>query len=642
MKSPSIRQRMLWAVVLPVLLIAGLLTGVFLSARMNDLDKAYHQKSQALVRQLAVSSEYGLFSANIVQLQVLASAALRESDVISVTLFDDRGVALVSVGQRRYANAPYLGRTAIATFNSQGSVDILVQPVVPSPVQLDDFAEPSTFGAEIKPLVLGHVVLEISQDRLLALEHEMLWLGLAVLALGLVVAGLLAIQLGQGVMGPIASVSKLIERIGHGDFSARNDVLPSDPLRNLQIVLNQTAERLESSRDDLEQRITSATEALREKKEEAENATLSKSRFLAAASHDLRQPTHALGMFVARLAQLPHDSQTSGLINNLEDSVLAMQDLLDALLDISRLDAHAVPVQLSSFPIENVFEKVRATFALVAQEKELRFHVRSSAVWVHSDAGLLHRVLMNLVSNALKYTQTGGVVVACRLSSGGQKIRLEVWDSGQGIAPEHHQAIFTEFFQVGNVERNRSRGLGLGLNIVHRTLKLLGYPLNLCSHPGQGSRFSFEVPTAMPGFALGLARQEDTAPLQEFEGCQVLVVEDDVLALAALESLLASWGCQVRGAVGLAEALAHLNGGWVPDLIISDYRLPDGANGFDMIRQVRDLAGEDIAACLMSGDMDQALNLASKEAQLTLLNKPVRPAKLRSLIRNLLKAAAQT
>jgi signal transduction histidine kinase len=519
------------------------------------------------------------------------------------------------VGKRRFANTPYLGRSAIATFNSRDRVDLLVQPVVPSPVLLDDFAEPASSGVVMKPLVLGHVVLEISQDRLLALEHEMLLLGLAVLVLGLVAAGLFAIHLGQGVLRPIASVSKLIERIGHGDFSARNDILPRDPLRKLQIVLNQTAERLESSREDLEQRITLATEALREKKEEAENATLSKSRFLAAASHDLRQPTHALGMFVARLAQLPHDSQTTGLIVNLEESVLAMQDLLDALLDISRLDAHAVPVQLSSFAIEDVFEKVRATFALVAQEKELRFHVRSSAVWVHSDAGLLHRILMNLISNALRYTQTGGVVVGCRLSADGRKIRLEVWDSGQGIAPEHHQAIFTEFYQVGNAERNSRRGLGLGLNIVHRTLQLLGYPLTLCSHPGQGSRFAFELPTSLPGLALGLARKEDTTPLQEFEGCQVLVVEDDALALAALESLLASWGCQVRCAEGLAEALAQLNGGW---------------------------AGEDIAACLISGDMNQALNLATKAAQLTLLHKPVRPAKLRSLIRNLLKAAAQT
>ncbi len=642
MKSLSIRQRMLLAVLLPVLLIASLLSAVFLNARMNDVGKAYHLKSQALVRQLAISSEYGLFSANIVQLQVLASAALRESDVISVTVLDDRAMALVSAGQRRYTAVPALGRAASATFDARGRVDLLVQPVVPSAVQLDDFMEPSSLGAVIKPLILGHVVVEFSQDRLMALEREMLLLGLAVLTLGLVVAGLLALHLGRGVMEPISNISKLIERIGLGDFSARNDILPSDPLRNLQIVLNQTAERLASSREDLEQRITWATDALREKKEEAENATLSKSRFLAAASHDLRQPTHALGMFVARLAQLPHDSQTSGLIKNLEASVLAMQDLLDALLDISRLDAHAVPVQRRSFPIEDVFEMLRTTFALPAQEKKLRFHVRSCAVWVHSDAGLLHRVLMNLVSNALKYTQSGSVVVGCRVSADGQKIRLEVWDSGQGIAPEHHQAIFTEFFQVGNAERNRSQGLGLGLNIVHRTLKLLGYPLNLCSRLGQGSRFAFDLPCAVPGPAFEMVRQIDKSPPQEFDGCQVLLVEDDALALAAVESLLTSWGCQVRCAECLAEALAQIQGGWVPDLIISDYRLPDGATGFDTISQVRELTGEDIAACLMSGDMNQALNLASKAAQLTLLHKPVRPAKLRSLIRHLLNDATLT
>ena len=640
MKSLNIRQRMVWAVVLPVLLIAGLLTAVFLTARMSDLDKSYHLKSQALVRQLAVSSEYGLFSANIVQLQVLANAALRESDVISVTVLDNRAMALASAGQRRFAAVPLLGRTASATFDARRRVDLLVQPVMPSPVQLDDFMEPSASGSVIKPLVLGHVVVEFSQDRLLALEYEMLFLGLAVLALGLLVAGLLAIQLGQGVMGPIASVSKLIERIGHGDFSARNDISPSDPLRNLQIVLNQTAERLASSREDLEQRITLATEALREKKEEAENATLSKSRFLAAASHDLRQPTHALGMFVARLTQLSHDAQTSSLIKNLERSVQAMQDLLDTLLDISRLDAHAVPVQLSSFAIEDVFEKLRVTFAVLAQAKGLSLHVRPSPLWVRSDVALLHQVMINLVSNALKYTPKGGVVVACRMLSGGQKIRIEVWDSGQGIAAEHHQAIFTEFFQVGNAERNRTHGLGLGLNIVQRTLKLLGHSLDVCSRLGQGSRFAVELPLAPVGLALPLSKQDIMAPLLEFEGCQVLLVEDDLLASAALESLLASWGCELRCAVGLPEALAQLKDGWVPNLVISDYRLPDGANGIDTIEQVRAWVGEATQACLMSGDMNQDLNEASKAASLTLLHKPVRPAKLRSLIRHLLVAKA--
>jgi signal transduction histidine kinase/CheY-like chemotaxis protein len=638
MRPLSIFARMLLAVLLPVLLISGLLTAVFLTARMGDMDKAYHQKSQALIRQLAVSSEYGLFSANVIQLQVLANAAMQESDVVSVTMLDDRGTTLLTAGQRLFTHLPLLGNAPSSTFDARRRVDLLAQPVFPSAVQLDDLLGTNLSGVAMKPVLLGHILVEFSQDALLTHERNILLLGLVVLVSGLVLAGLLALMLSQGVMGPIFRVSELIKRIGHGEFSARNPILPNDPLRDLQIVLNQTAERLGTSRDDLEQRIRMATEALREKKEEAETATLSKSRFLAAASHDLRQPTHALGMFVTRLAQLPHDLQTTGLIKNLESSVHAMQDLLDGLLDISRLDAHAVPVHLGSFPIEDIFEQLRGTFTLTAQEKKLTFHVRSSPVWVHSDAGLLHRVLINLVSNALSYTQSGGVVVACRRLPGGQKIRLEVWDSGQGIASEHHQAVFTEFFQVANAERNRTQGLGLGLNIVKRTLSLLAHPLALCSHLGRGTRFSFELPAVAPGHALH-TRQETPAPAREFEGRQVLLIEDDLLVLAALEGLLASWGCELRCAVGASEALAHLGRGWVPELIISDYRLPKGANGIDTIAQLRAQVGDALPACLMSGDMNLDLNEASKAAELTLLHKPVRPAKLRSLVRHLLKNA---
>ena len=642
MKLLSFRRRMLWTVLLPVLLIAALLTSVFLNARVDDMADAHRMKSQALMRQLAVSSEYGLFSANAVQLQLLANAALREADVVSVTLLDDRGVALVTAGKRRFTHFPALGKTPTALLGGKSRIDLLVQPVFPSAIDMGDLMGAPAADAALVPRLLGHVLLEFSQEGRLAREHEILLLGLAVFAFGLVLSGLLALQLAQRVMHPIASVSNLIERIGLGEFSARNEVLSNDPLRGLQLVLNQTAERLQSSRSDLEQRIESATQALREKKEEAEQATLSKSRFLAAASHDLRQPTHALGMFVARLAQLPHDPQTAGLIRHLESSVQAMQDLLDALLDISRLEANAVPVQFSSFAIEDVFEKLRGSYSLLAQEKDLRFLVRASDLWVRSDAALLHRVLMNLVSNALKYTDTGGVVVACRLACGGKTIRLEVWDSGLGIAPEHHHAIFTEFFQVGNAERNRSQGLGLGLNIVQRTLTLLGYSLKLCSRPGQGSRFSFDLPVVTPGLALPISHQAVTTPHMAFNGSKLLVVEDDLLALAGLESLLESWGCEVRCAASLPQALVHLNAGWVPDLIVSDYRLPGDVNGFDVIRKVRETVEVAMAACLMSGDVNQDLTQTAKLAGLTLLNKPVRPAKLRSLIRHLLSEGSQS
>lgn len=639
MKALSIRARMLLAVLLPVLLIAGLLTVVFLSARMNDMQEAYHLKSQALIRQLAGSSEYGLFSANTVQLQVLANAAFRESDVISVSILDNRGTALFVAGQSSYAQIPLLGGTPSATFDAKSGVDLLVQPVFSSAVQFDDFLESAPPRPEVRPILLGHILVEFSQVALLARERDVLLLGAFVLLLGLLLASFLAFKLGQGVMNPIKRVSALIQQIGQGNFSVHIPVLPDDPLRDLQTVLNQTAERLAAGRDDLERRILLATEALRDKKEEAESATLSKSRFLAAASHDLRQPTHALGMFVARLAQLPHDPQTTSLVKNLEDSVLVMQDLLDGLLDISRLEANAAPVCLSTFPVEAIFERLRGTFALVAQEKGLYLKVRKSPVWITSDAALLQRVLINLVSNALKYTSTGGVVVACRGLTGGlaggQKIRLEVWDSGQGIAPEYHQTIFTEFFQIGNRERNRTQGLGLGLSIVKRALQLLEHPLALCSRLGQGSRFSFELSCAPAELALP-GPLEVVVPAREFEGRRVLLIEDDVLVLAALESLLTSWGCESRGAVGALEALVLLERGWVPDLIISDYQLPQGGSGIEIIAQIRARLGRAVPACLMSGDMNQGLIQASKAVHLTLLHKPVRPAKLRSLVRHLL------
>ena len=330
----------------------------------------------------------------------------------------------------------------------------------------------------------------------------MLLTGIAITLGGLLFGALLAARLGRGVIRPIARVSRLIERIGAGELSARAEVLPGDPLREVQQGLNVMAQRLESGRDELEQRIATATQALREKKEEAETATRAKSRFLAAASHDLRQPMHALGLFVARLAQLPHDAPTTHLIGNLDASVQALQELLDGLLDVSRLEAQAVQVQLRPFPLADLFEQLRASLALTAQQKGLRLRVRPTQVWVLSDSALLHRVLLNLLSNALRYTQTGGVLLACRSGADGQHVRIEVWDSGIGIAPEHQSAVFKEFYQIGNSERDRNKGQGLGLSIVERSAQLLGYPLQMRSSLGRGTRFSLCVPVAPPGVAL--------------------------------------------------------------------------------------------------------------------------------------------
>jgi signal transduction histidine kinase/CheY-like chemotaxis protein len=370
----------------------------------------------------------------------------------------------------------------------------------------------------------------------------------------------------------------------------------------------------------------------------AEDANRAKSRFLAAASHDLRQPTHALGLFVARLGQLEHNTEASYLIERLDTSVQAMRDLLDALLDISRLDAGAVPVHLQAFALSDVFDQLKTELALVAAEKGLSLRVRPCNVLVWSDPVQLHRILLNLLSNALRYTSAGAVLLACRVKDGGRSAWIEVWDSGIGIAPEHQEAIFKEFYQVGNVERDRSQGLGLGLNIVQRTAALLQHKLQIWSRPGVGSRFSFEVPLAPTGAVVERRRPERPQHLVDLANLVVLVIEDDALVRESLVGLIAAWRAVVVAAEGLSAALSYLEAGLVPDLIISDYRLRDGENGIATLQRLRKQAGRAVPACLISGDTDPALLLAVRQAGLTLLHKPVRPAKLRSLIERLARS----
>lgn len=633
MKRIDIRARMLLAALLPVTLVALLLAAVFLATWFRDFNEAHEQRTRALARQLATASEYGLFSANLSQLQTIASGALRESDVRTVAILDLHGKMLASAGNPRYRKLPTLSAREVETFDPVTGLDLLSQPIYASQVKLDDLFEAKAGDATPLPQLLGYVLIEISHEVLQRREREMLLVGLAVTLGGLLFGGYLALRLGRGVIHPILRVSDMIERIGRGDLSARAAVLPNDPLHDLQQVLNQMAERLESGRDELEQRIAMATLELREKKEEAETAVLAKSRFLAAASHDLRQPTHALGMFVARLAQLPHDAQTRQLIGSLEASLHALQDLLDGLLDISRLDAQAVQVQVRPFALAEIFEQLGAGLTLTALEKGLRLRVRPTDVRVVSDPALLHRILLNLLVNALRYTKAGSVLLACRLRGGGTLARIEVWDSGIGIAPEHHQAIFKEFYQVGNTERDRNKGLGLGLNIVERTAHLLGHRLQFRSCLGLGTRFSIDVPLRLPGTTLEIPGPPEVSAVDDLAGLVVLVIEDDALAREGLVTLLESWGSVVRVAEGISTALWHLKFGLVPDVIVSDYRLRDGENGMETISRLRAVLGRPIAACLMSGDTDPALMQAAKREGLTLLHKPVRPAKLRSLVR---------
>ena len=634
MMFTTIRARMLFATLAPIVLIVLVLVGVFWANRVGELDQAHDQRAKLLLNQVALSSEYGLFSGNLASLQSVVNGVHREADVRSVLVFDASGVLLVVAGTPRHRVFEELAQSARMPVDAKTGVQTLVKDITFRNVPLDDpFAQAAEAEAS-SPTLLGHAVVELSREGLLKRQLEMLQLALGVGLLGMLMAGFFAIQLGEGVVQPILRVSRMISQVGSGDLFARIRETPGDPLYDLQVSLNQMAIQLAWGRDELEQRVANVTAELRDKKNEAEDATRAKSRFLAAASHDLRQPTHALGMFVARLGQLPLDAPTRQLVGSVEDSVRAMQDLLDDLLDVSRLDAGAVTVHLRPVSLQSVFNLVQTALNPLATEKGLRLLFRPTGIWVTTDATLLHRILMNLVHNALRYTERGTVLVACRLVKAGASVRLEVWDSGVGISPEHQADIFKEFYQVGNTGRDRAYGLGLGLNIVERSASLLGHPLNLRSAPGHGSRFTITMPNTPPASPPPVAAIEPAA-MVTLAGTRVLLIEDDANARVAVTSLLESWGCTVYGgSTTLAALSAHArHSDW--DVIVSDYRLADDDNGMLAIARLRAYAGRNVPACLMSGDTDSVLMQAAKDANLPLLHKPVRPAKLRSLLRRL-------
>ena len=627
MKVNTVEFHILQAALLPAVLVALGLNGVFIFSALRGIEQDHGQTESMLLRQVAAASEHGLRADDTRHLQSVANSAIQDPMVGSVRMVDARGRVLASAGQSRLDALNFPKGVVSEQRDPATRLKLLVQPIRSAAIREG--------AGEVRPHLLGHVMMELSQDAVLQHRRDSLWMSLWMTLGGLLFGAVLALRLVRGVRHPIRRLSRMIERISQGQLSTRIAVLDDDPLRGVQIGLNQMAERLQSNRDELELRIHQATVNLHEKIEEVQAATQIKTRFLAAASHDLRQPTHALGMFVARLAQLRHNAEAQMLIDNLERSVHALQDMLDGLLDLSKLEAGAVKAQIRAFSLAPVIDQLRTEFSLAAAENGIRLRIRASDVVVLSDPALLHRILLNLLSNALRYTQRGWVLLVCRRTADGKRVRIEVWDTGIGIAPEHHDAIFKEFYQVENVARESIKGMGLGLSIVARATQLLGYRLQLRSRLGQGTRFSLEVPVAPPDAVpeRRVVARESTA--DDLRQRHVLVVEDDVLAREALVTLLQSWGALVLQAEDMASALASLQHGVVPDVIVSDYRLPGAGDGMAVIASVRAAVGEAIPACLISGDVDSALLKGAKEAGLVLLHKPVRPAKLRNLLRRL-------
>jgi two-component system, sensor histidine kinase len=366
----------------------------------------------------------------------------------------------------------------------------------------------------------------------------------------------------------------------------------------------------------------------------SEEANVAKSRFLAAASHDLRQPVHALSLFVGALGQQPLGTEAGRLLRHIQGSVDTLGDMFNALLDVSKLDAGMVHPEIRRVDLTGLLEKICTDERALAQAKglSLRLNLPPQALAVRSDAALLNQILRNLVANAVRYTERGGVLVSARQY--GDQVLIRVVDTGMGIPSERHEEIFQEFVQLNNPERDRAKGLGLGLAIVRRLTDLLKLQLSLNSQLGRGTCFTVHMPS-MPATSeeaiapLHADTLMQAAPQTMTQGGLVLVIDDDAEIRAGMQALLTGWGCEVVSAAGLGELmpmLAQLP--TVPQLIISDYRLRGDETGLRVMEQLRSEYNDDIAGILISGDTSPERLREAKKSGLHLLHKPASPQAL--------------
>ncbi len=372
-----------------------------------------------------------------------------------------------------------------------------------------------------------------------------------------------------------------------------------------------------------------AEQTLSEAKNIAESATKTKSRFLAAASHDLRQPLQSIGLYLAVLDRILKEPKAHVLSGKIRSSLDVMGELLDALLDISQLDSGSISASPRDITVENLIDQIITDNEPAANGKGIVLRSDVESCVLHSDPVLLLRIIENFVTNAIRYADDGEIVLRCRVNDG--IARIEVQDPGVGIPPEALESIFEEYYQLDNPVRDRRKGLGLGLTIVKHIARIMDHKLDVQSTLGEGSTFSVEVPLGRPLEEFIEVNEIPNPPVRTRENVTVLFIDDDPAIVEAMTMLLETTGIQVHAALNGDDALAQVNGGFQPDMIVSDYRLP-GMNGVTLIQQLRKVSGADLPTVLMTGDTSTQEIKSVNLPNCTILHKPVNADQLLSII----------
>ena len=583
---------------------------------------------------LTPAAEYGVFSGNREELQQLAAALSRASDIQSVIIYDGKGFLLAQVGQPNPTLDPEALEDGWSNRSENGDTQYFHAKIWRTALQIDD---PLTWAGKARPgkEAIGSIFIAMSRADVLVRKQEMMAVTLIATLVTLGLAALLALRLSRDVSAPILALQQVVERIRGGHLETRAARHPAQTLRGLEDGINDMAVALQAGRDHLENRIAQATAELQQKKDEAEQASIAKSRFLAAASHDLRQPLHALVLFSADLMSKADSTSMRRLAGQINAAIASLGELLDGLLDFSRVDLGAARPELQAVGLDELLERVVATHRNSAQVKGLQLRRHPTRSHVLSDSLLLYRMVSNLVANAVRYTERGGILIGVRRSA--DRVRIEVWDSGIGITDAHRSLIFQEFFQAGNPERNPGKGLGLGLSLVERLARLLDHSLSVRSVPGSGSVFGISLPRCPAGNANPSCDTGNAAQAAGDFDASLLIVGVQEGMCASLCKQLAAWGCRItcaRTAIDAIEAMGLSDGR--PDLILCEGQ---GCDEAPILLKAMAGSGPPSPLILL-GHPDVDAKSWPIGSRVTCLSKPIRPAKLRALMHHLLREDA--
>jgi len=608
LRSDSLQRDLIRLGVLPCATAAVALTLWFTHERLDALEQAFRTNGAAIARQLAVASDLSLYAGDVATLNDLAENMVAKGIASRVEIGNGAGLAI--------AAGPDAGTLQHARPFSE--------PVrLRATRGLTDYPQPGMATPDIGQV---RVFLDDAEHR--SARAASMLAGVLIGGTALLLAWLSARHMARAVARPLQRISATVSSLQEGKLDARCGPCGRNEIATLASDIDHMAQRLQDAYSLQEERIQAATREALARLAQAEQATRSRTRFLATASHDLRQPVHAMGLFIDGLLPTASAAQLPAM-QRLQEGTQVMSALLDALLDISRLDANVLSPAYAPVRVRDLFDQLDAMHGAVAREAGVELVWRDRGHAVMTDAGLAMRVLDNLVRNAVRHSEGGRVLVAARRDAGGT--RIEVRDNGIGVAPIQQARIFEEFYQVGNPQRDRRNGFGLGLSICARIARLLHTDIRLRSALRRGSTFSLLLPSTDAPPVAPAASAPDGAGAASLD-LDCLLIDDDEAILEGTAHLLTQWNCRVDQARTAEDALCRLrDAARRYDVILCDLQLGDSDDGLALLLQARVLRPR-ATAIMISGTTTPDMLQRIREASVTLLTKPVAPAKLRALL----------